>query len=153
MDYHIPPPISEQQKALIKAFEAFEGDADMALDYLIEMSRTLPLMPRELRIDDNLVPDCQAKVWVTHRHHQGRTFFQGDSNAMITKGMLAALLHVFSGQKDEEIIGADLSFIKQIGLTTLLGMQRRSGLGKMVAYIQQAASDNASEKNGHHGLT
>ncbi|MEM7361435.1 MAG: SufE family protein [Bacteroidota bacterium] len=146
MDYYIPPTILEQQRVLIETFKAFEGHDDMALDYIMEMGSTLPSMPVALRTDDHLLPGCLAKVWVAHRHYQERTFFQGDSNAMITKGVLALLFYVFSGQEDQDIVDADFSFIEQIGLTRLLGAQRRSGLGRMLAYIRQAASYSSSEK-------
>lgn len=140
MTYKIPPPMKTMQDELVADFHAFGGDAEMALDYLIDLGKRLPPMEEQYYSGEHLLGGCLAKVWMVHVRKNGRVFFHGDSNAMITKGLLAVLFHAFSGQKEEDILSADLSFIKKMGLPSLLGAQRRSGLGNMVAYIGKSVS-------------
>ena len=136
----IRPSISSLQKELISDFQTLQDYPQTALDHLIELGKTLPAFPTSQRNKENLVPGCLARVWLTHTHRQGRIFFQGDSEAMTTKGLLALLIHIFSGQRSDDILSSDLSFIQAMQLPQLLGSQRRAGLGSMVTHIKKHAA-------------
>lgn len=127
------------QQELIYDFQALQAHPQMALDYLIQLGKKLPDLPLMQRIDKNLVSGCLARVWLTHTEREGYIYFEGDSEAMITKGLLALLIHVFSGQRAEDILTDDLSFISSMQLPHLLGNQRRAGLGNMITQIRQYA--------------
>ena len=141
----IRPSISFLQQELIHDFQALQEHPQTALDHLIELGKALPALPAHERHKKNLVSGCLARVWLTHTHRQGRIFFEGDSEAMITKGLLALLIHVFSGQRPDEILSSDLSFIQAMQLPQMLGSQRRAGLGSMLSLIRQHAACYATK--------
>lgn len=143
---HAPSSILIRQKELITTFQAMREDPDIALDHLISLGKGLSPFPEAARQEDNLVPGCLARVWLTSTYKEGALFFHGDSEAAITKGLLAALLYVFSGQKPHDIVAADLSFIKEMGLPQLLGVQRRTGLGAMISQIRKYAQEQEKNK-------
>ena len=85
-------------------------------NYLIELSRDLPLIDPKLKVKENLINGCQSKVWLNAEYNQGFIHFTADSDAIITKGIIALLIRVMSDRTPEEIMNTDLYFIDQIGL-------------------------------------
>ena len=102
------------QEEIIEEFSAFDEWLDK-YDYLIELSDTLPAIVAEHRTDDYVIKGCQSRVWVDARIEQGKVFFSADSDAIITKGIIALLIRVMNGRTPSEIIDMDLYFIDAIG--------------------------------------
>ncbi|MDC1189129.1 SufE family protein, partial [Flavobacteriales bacterium] len=118
---------------LIEDFELFEDWADK-YEYIISLGKDLQSMNVSDKTDDNIVKGCQSQVWLTARNEDGIVFFDADSDAIITKGIIALLVKVFNGQSAKDILNNDLTFIDQIGLKEHLSPNRSNGL---VAMVQQ----------------
>ncbi len=125
--------ISEIQEEIIEEFELFDDWMDK-YDYLIELSGNLPVIEQKYKIKDYLISGCQSKVWLYAEYNNGIINFSADSNAIITKGIIALLIRVLSGRKPEEIMNVDLYFIDKIGLKQNLSPTRSNGL---LALIKQ----------------
>ena len=125
--------INEIQEDIIKEFEIFDDWMDK-YEYLIELSRDLPLIDPKYKNNDHLISGCQSKVWLHADYNDGRINFSADSNALITKGIIALLIRILSGRTPDEIINADLYFIDRIGLRQNLSPTRSNGL---LAFIKQ----------------
>ena len=136
--------IAAIQDEFVTTFHALEADPHMALDYLIELGERLPLFPEEEKVAAHLIPGCLSRVWLTHRIVDGILYLQGDSDAATTKGLLSLFIHIFSGQPIEAVRAADFSFLEKMHLPRLLGAQRRSGLGHMVARIRAMVTPSHS---------
>ena len=108
-------------------------------DYLIELSDTLPAIVAEHRTDDYVIKGCQSRVWVDARIEQGKVFFSADSDAIITKGIIALLIRVMNGRTPSEIIDMDLYFIDAIGLGENLSPTRSNGLLAMIKQMKMYA--------------
>ena len=125
--------INEIQDEIIREFEIFDDWMDK-YEYLIELSRDLPLIDPKYKRNDYLISGCQSKVWLHAEYNDGIINFSADSNAIITKGIIALLIRILSGKKPEDIIKADLYFIDRIGLRQNLSPTRSNGL---IAFIKQ----------------
>jgi cysteine desulfuration protein SufE len=125
--------INEIQEEIIEEFEVFDDWMDK-YNYLIELSRDLPAIDPKYKTNDYLISGCQSKVWLHTEYKNGIINFTADSNAIITKGIIALLIRVLSGRKPEEIMNVDLYFIDKIGLRQNLSPTRSNGL---VAFIKQ----------------
>jgi len=125
--------ISEIQEEIIEEFELFDDWMDK-YNYLIELSGNLPVIEQKYKIKDYLISGCQSKVWLYAEYNNGIINFSADSNAIITKGIIALLIRVLSGRKPEEIMNVDLYFIDKIGLKQNLSPTRSNGL---LALIKQ----------------
>jgi cysteine desulfuration protein SufE len=125
--------IQEVSGELIEDFELFEDWADK-YEYIISLGKDLQSMNVSDKTDDNIVKGCQSQVWLTARNEDGIVFFDADSDAIITKGIIALLVKVFNGQSAKDILNNDLTFIDQIGLKEHLSPNRSNGL---VAMVQQ----------------
>lgn len=123
--------IDEIQQQIIEEFSLYEDWMDK-YNYLIELSKDLPLIHENERTDQNLIKGCQSNVWLAAEYKDGVIQFRGDSDAIITKGIIALLIRVLSGQKPKDIIDADLYFIDQIGLRQNLSPSRSNGLLSML---------------------
>jgi cysteine desulfuration protein SufE len=128
--------ILETQKEIIEEFSEFDNWQDR-YQYLIEMGDALKPFPEEQKLSENLVPGCQSRVWLIANKKEDSVEFLADSDSSITKGMIALLVRVFSGQKKEEIQNADLNFLKEIGLDKHLSISRRNGLYSMVEKLRK----------------
>ena len=133
------PSIAVFSQEMIDTFEGMKSDPQIALDYLIDLGNTLPPFPSIARKEENLVSGCLARVWIDSHYEKGRLFLQGDSDAMITKGLLALLIFIFSAQPIGDIIANDFSFLMKIPLPQWLGRQRRAGMASMVQRIRTLA--------------
>jgi cysteine desulfuration protein SufE len=130
--------IKENIKQIEEDFSYLE-DWDSKYEYLIELGKTLPLIPQELKTEENKVSGCQSQVWVKPEMKDGLLYFKADSDAIITKGLISLLIKVLSGQKPEDIISADLSFLDRIGMKEHLSPTRANGLMSMVKRLKEEA--------------
>jgi len=127
--------IRDIQNEIVAEFEVYDDWMDK-YNYLIELSRDLPMIDPKLKITENLINGCQSKVWLNAEYVQGRIYFSADSNAIITKGIIALLVRVLSDRTPEEIINNDLFFIDQIGLRQNLSPTRSNGLLSMIRQMK-----------------
>lgn len=127
--------IENIQENLIEDFSFFE-DWTQKYEYMIELSKSLDKMDDSLKNDTNLIKGCQSKVWLNAELKNGKINFQADSEAIITKGIIAILLMVFNDKKPDQIMKSDISFIEKIGLKEHLSPNRANGLYSMIKQIK-----------------
>lgn len=130
--------INEIQEEIIAEFEMF-GDWADRYEHIIELGKTLPLIKEEDKTDELLIKGCQARVWLKADLEEGKMVFTSDSDAIITKGIIALLVRVFSNQTPEAIMESDLDFINTIGLKDHLSPTRANGLVSMIKQIKMYA--------------
>jgi len=130
--------IKEKQQEVIEEFAAFDDWMDK-YSLLIEYGNELDSFDEEHRKEQNLIDGCQSKVWLHAELNDGKIEFQGDSDAIITKGIVSLLLRVLSGHTPDEILESDLFFIDDIGLKEHLSPTRSNGLVAMVKQIKAYA--------------
>ena len=126
--------ISEQGKDLAESF-SFMDDWTEKYQYMIDLSKSLDEMNLNYKTDENLIKGCQSKVWLYSSYEKGKIHFQADSDAIISKGIVAILLSVLNNRSPLEILSADLSFIDEIGLKEHLSPNRANGLSSMLKQI------------------
>jgi len=105
-------------------------------DYIIELGKNLGPMPNELKRDEFKIAGCQSSVWVFPEYKDGKIHFYADSDAVITKGIIAMLIAILSGQDAKDIVNSDLYFIEKTGLKQNLSPTRSNGLLSMVKQIK-----------------
>ena len=127
--------IKEIQTEIIEEFEMFE-DWMQKYEYLIDLGKELAPIEEQYKTEDNLIKGCQSRVWLHAQQQDGKINYTADSDAIMTKGIIAILIRVLSGQKAEEIVSADLSFIDNIGLKEQLSATRANGLVLMIKKIK-----------------
>lgn len=127
--------ISEQGKDLAESF-SFMDDWTEKYQYMIDLSKSLDEMNLNYKTDENLIKGCQSKVWLHSSYEKGKIHFQADSDAIISKGIVAILLSVLNNRSPLEILSADLSFIDEIGLKEHLSPNRANGLSSMLKQIK-----------------
>ena len=123
--------IEEIQAEVIEEFNMFD-DWMEKYEYIIELGKTLPLIDNKHKIDNNLIKGCQSRVWLHADMQNGKIIYSADSDAIITKGIVAILIRVLSNQNAEEIAKANLSFINKLGLKEQLSQTRANGLVSMI---------------------
>jgi len=140
--------INEREQEIISEFELFGDDWEARYEYLIDMGKDLPAISSELKTDENIIKGCQSRVWLGSVYRDGKMHFTADSDAIITKGMVALMIRVLSDQPPGEIIKAPLSFIDQIGLREHLSPTRANGLVSMITRMKtDSASALTQQKN------
>lgn len=126
------------QEEIIEEFSMFE-DWMQRYEYIIELGKSLPVIQDDYKTEDNIIKGCQSKVWL-HAESKGENlYFTADSDAILTKGIIAILIRVFSGQKATDILDADTSFVDEIGLKEHLSATRANGLVSMIKQIKMYA--------------
>lgn len=130
--------IQDIQNDIIDEFSMFE-DWEERYQYMIDLGKTLPLIEDQYKTDDNLIKGCQSKVWVHAEMQDNKVIFTADSDAIITKGIIAILIRTFSNQHPQDIIDADTAFIDEIGLKEHLSPTRANGLVSMVKQLKMYA--------------
>ena len=130
--------IAETEKEIIEEFALFDSWDDK-YEYIIDMGKKLPPLDPKYKTDENRVRGCQSSVWLVADDRDGKIFYQADSDAMIVKGLISMLIRVLSGRTADEIIGAKLDFIREIGMTTHLAQTRSNGLLSMVKQMKHYA--------------
>ena len=127
--------IKDIQEEIIEEFAMFD-DWMQKYDYLIELSKDIPLISEEYRLNENLIKGCQSKVWLHARQIDGKVIYTADSDAIITKGIAALLIRVLSEQKAHDILENEMYFIDAIGLKEHLSMTRSNGLVSMIKQMK-----------------
>ena len=130
--------LKEAQQEIVDEF-AMLGDWQDRYEHLIELGKELPLIAPELKTDENLVRGCQSRVWLTAEDRGEAIHFTADSDAVITKGLVALLVRVLNDRTPEEIMGTPLTFIDAIGLREHLSPNRSNGLVAMLDQMKRYA--------------
>jgi len=130
--------IKDIQHEIIEEFSMFD-DWMQRYEYMIELGKTLPLINDQYKTDDNIIKGCQSKVWLHAKMNDDKVVFTADSDAIITKGIIAILIRAFSNQTPKAIIEADTAFIDKIGLKDHLSPTRANGLVSMIKQIKMYA--------------
>lgn len=137
--------INEIQDQIVEEFSIFDEWLDR-YNYLIELSAGLPEIAPEHRTEQYVIKGCQSRVWVDARLEpaDGKMYFTADSDAIITKGIIALLIRVLNGHTPEEVRDADLYFIDRIGLAQNLSPTRANGLVAMIRQMKLFATAYAA---------
>lgn len=137
--------ITRAQEEIIEEFAQFT-DWTEKYEYLIDLGKELPPLDERYRDELHTVKGCQSKVWLHAEMMDGRLFLNADSDAAITKGIIALLIRVYTGQKAEDISSSQLFFIEEIGLQSHLSPTRSNGLRSMIQHIKSYAQHLPSDK-------
>ena len=137
--------IKEIQDEIVDEFSMFE-DWMQRYEYIIDLGKALPLIDGKYKTDDNIIKGCQSKVWVHAEQNDNKIIFTADSDAILTKGIIAILIRAFSNQKAMDILEAKTDFIDEIGLKEHLSPTRANGLVSMVKQIKMYALAYNSKK-------
>lgn len=127
--------IEEIENEIIEEFDVFE-DWMGKYEYLIDLGKSLPLINEKYKTEDKIIKGCQSRVWMHSELVNGKIIFTADSDAIITKGMVALMIRVLSNHTPDEIINAKLDFIEKIGLTQHLSPTRSNGLVSMIKQMK-----------------
>jgi cysteine desulfuration protein SufE len=131
--------IDKKQQELIQEFEMFPTWMEK-YEYIIELGKELTPIPDELKTDDHLIRGCQSRVWLAaSKDENGVLHFTADSDAIITKGIVALVIRVFNGEKGDDILQASMDFLKEIGLMENLSPTRSNGLAAMIKQMKTYA--------------
>lgn len=130
--------IKEIQDEIIDEFSMFD-DWEERYQYVIDLGKTLPLIEEQYKTDQNIIKGCQSRVWLYAEEKDGNVVFTADSDAILTKGLIAIMIRVFNGQKPEAILNADTDFVDEIGLKEHLSPTRANGLVSMIKQIKMYA--------------
>ncbi|WP_124979202.1 SufE family protein [Nonlabens xiamenensis] len=132
------PDIKDIQEEIVEEFSMFD-DWMQRYEYMIDLGKSLPLINEELKTNDRLIKGCQSKVWVDATLEDDQIVFTADSDAIITKGIIAILIRAWSGQPPAAVVAADTSFIDEIGLKEHLSPTRANGLVSMIKQLKMYA--------------
>lgn len=127
--------IQEKEQAVVDEFALFDDWMDK-YNYLIELGKSVPPIGGEYKTDKYLVKGCQARVWLHATFRDGAVEYTADSDALITRGIIALLIRVLSGQPPQEIVNCDMSFVDRIGLREHLSETRSNGLLNMIRQMK-----------------
>jgi cysteine desulfuration protein SufE len=130
--------IPDIQADIIDEFSLFD-DWMQRYEYIIDLGKSLPLIDEQYKTEDNIIKGCQSKVWVHGELIEDKIVFTADSDAILTKGIIAILIRVFSNQKATDILDANTDFIDAIGLKEHLSPTRANGLVSMIKQIKMYA--------------
>ncbi len=134
--------LEEIKDQIVEDFSMYDEWLDK-YEYLIELGKKLPPYPEEDKTDDKLIKGCQSRVWLNYKVEGGKIFFQADSDAIITKGIISLLVEVYSSRTAGEIAADDFSFLDSIGLKENLSPTRANGLLSMISTIKRIAAENS----------
>ncbi len=127
--------IKEIQEEIVDEFSMFD-DWMERYEYIIELGKSIPLIDEQFKTDENIIKGCQSKVWLYAVLDDGKIVYTADSDAILTKGIVALLLRVFSDHTPQEILDADTLFIDEIGLKEHLSPTRANGLVSMIKQLK-----------------
>jgi len=133
--------LKEVQADVVEEFSMYDDWLDK-YEYLIELGNNLEPFPAESKTDDKLIKGCQSRVWLDYKVDDGRVWFNADSDAVITKGIISLLVGIYSGREACEIASDNFSFIDKLGLRENLSPTRANGLASMIDTIKSIASKN-----------
>lgn len=127
--------IKNIQQSIIEEFDTFE-DWMEKYEYIIDLGKSLPIIDNKFKTEDYLIKGCQSRVWLHAQQKDDKVIYTADSDAIMTKGIVALLIRAFSEQQAQEILEADTDFIKQIGLKDQLSPTRANGLVSMIKQMK-----------------
>lgn len=130
--------IKDIQNEIVNEFSMFD-DWMERYEYIIELGKSLPIIEDQYKTEDNIIKGCQSKVWVHAEEKDGKVVFTADSDAILTKGIIAILIRAFSNQTPAEILEANTDFVDEIGLKEHLSATRANGLVSMIKKIKMYA--------------
>lgn len=136
--------INQIQDEIIEDFSALDDWMDRYA-LIIEMGNSLPAMAEEYKTQTNIIEGCQSRVWITAEMREGKVHFEGESDAIIVRGIVSMLLRVLNDQPAQAIVDADLYFIKEIGLQEHLSPTRSNGLVSMLRQMKLFAATFAAQ--------
>ncbi|HMI07004.1 MAG TPA: SufE family protein [Flavobacterium sp.] len=132
--------ITEIQDEIVDEFSMFDDENwDERYQYVIDLGKTLPMIDEKYKTEANIIKGCQSKVWLHGEVKDSKVIFTADSDAILTKGIIAILIRTFSNQKASDILEANTNFIDKIGLKEHLSPTRANGLVSMVKQIKMYA--------------
>lgn len=127
--------IEEKQDRLIRQFELL-GDWPERYKYIIKLGQKLDPLDEQYKVDENLVRGCQSQVWLHTEFNDGKVIFKADSDAAITKGLVAMMVHFYSDEDPDTILHTNPDFIDKIGMQDHLSPTRSNGLASMVKQMK-----------------
>ena len=128
----------ETENEIISEFSMFDDWLDK-YEYIIDLGKSLDSFPESSKTDEKLIKGCQSRVWLDWKTEDGKLYFQADSDAIITRGIISLLIRIYSGRTPEEILASDFSVVEKIGLKQNLSPTRANGLLSMIDTIRSAA--------------
>ena len=140
--------IAEAQADIIEEFDMFE-DWMEKYEHIITLGKELPLIDEQYKTDDNIIKGCQSKVWLHAELNDDKMSFSADSDAIITKGIIAIMIRALNNQSPAEIINADMAFVDKVGLKEHLSPTRANGLVSMIKQMKfYALAFQTKQNNG-----
>lgn len=130
--------IAEKQQEIIDEFAMFD-DWMQKYEYLIELGKSLPLIDEQYKTEDNIIKGCQSQVWLHAENNGEKVQYTADSDAILTKGLIALMIRVLSDEKPEEVVAAQMDFVDDIGLKEHLSPTRANGLVNMIKQMKYYA--------------
>ncbi len=130
-----PATIRDRAREIVEEFALFD-DWMGKYEHLIELGKSVPQIEEQYKTEDYKIKGCQSQVWIRPEMREGLLYYKGDSDALITKGLVALLIRVLSGQPPHAVVGADLSFIDEIGMREHLSPTRKNGLASMMKQLK-----------------
>lgn len=127
--------IAEKTADIVDEFEMFDDWMDK-YDHIITLGKELPMIDEQYKVEDNLIKGCQSRVWLHAELDGDKVIYTADSDAIITKGIIALMIRALSGQKPVDIMNADLDFVDKIGLKQHLSPTRANGLVSMIKQMK-----------------
>ncbi len=141
MDMEKEKSLQDIENEIVNEFSIFDDWLDK-YEYIIELGKSLEEYPEDRKTDDKLVKGCQSRVWIDFKVEDGKIFFNADSDAIITKGIISLLVRIYSGRTPQEILSSDFSVVEKIGLKENLSPTRANGLVSMIQMIREIAARN-----------
>jgi len=136
--------IKERESEIVDEFGFFSEWMEK-YEHLIELGKSLPLIDDESKVDENLIKGCQSQVWLKADLENGKMRYKADSDALITKGIIALMIRLLDDQHPEDIVNAELDFIDRIGLKEHLSPTRSNGLVSMIKQMKYYALANMAK--------
>lgn len=131
--------IKEIEEEIISEFEIFGDEWEGKYEHLIDLGKSLPMIDEKNKTEQNIIKGCQSRVWLNSEMKDGKIYFTADSDAIITKGMVALMIRVFNGQSAKDIVESKVEFIDKVGLKEHLSPTRANGLVSMINRMKQDA--------------
>lgn len=123
------------EQEIVESFELFDEWTDK-YQYIIELGQKLPPLADHYKTDDRKIKGCQSSVWLHAYEKDGRVYFEADSDSTFVKGEIALLIMVLSGQKAEDVVKSELTFLDKIGLRQHIAVTRANGLASMIKQMK-----------------
>ena len=130
--------IEEVESEIVDEFSLFDS-WDEKYEYIIDLGKKPAPLEEQYKKDENKVKGCQSTVWLVADYRNGRVYFKAESNSVIVQGLISLLIRVLSGQRPDDIVGAKLDFLNEIGMMTHLAQTRSNGLLAMVKQMKNYA--------------